>query len=163
MAKKKKVKTKTRPKSKKKSVNTKRIAGAKQAVLRTASNTVAAAHETFSANGWRKSNYKTLKEFWPFYLHEHAHASNRALHFIGSSLGLVILAVALISAKYPLILFALLSGYAFAWVGHFFIEHNRPATFKYPIKSFISDWRLWYTVFMDKIPSEFRKYGIESK
>lgn len=112
---------------------------------------------------WRRDHYRTLQEFWPFYLHEHSSARNRLLHFIGSTLGLIIFAVALGLKSYLLIIPALISGYAFAWFGHFFIEKNRPATFKYPFKSFISDWRMWYTILTRRIGAELKRFGIESR
>lgn len=112
---------------------------------------------------WRRDHYRTLQEFWPFYLYEHSSATNRWLHFVGSSIGLILLILALISANYWLLLAALVSGYAFAWIGHFGIEKNRPATFQYPLKSFVSDWRMWYCMLSGKIDSELKKYGIESR
>ena len=112
---------------------------------------------------WKRSHYKTLKEFWPFYLHEHSVGLNRILHFIGSTLGLVILAIAIGTRKYWLIAPALVSGYAFAWFGHFFLEKNRPATFKYPLKSFVSDWRMWYYILTGKVVKEMERYGIRSR
>ena len=112
---------------------------------------------------WRRTHYKTLKEFWPFYLHEHSVGLNRILHFIGSTLGLVILAIAIGTRKYWLIAPALVSGYAFAWFGHFFLEKNRPATFKYPLKSFISDWRMWYYILTGKVVKEMERFGIRSR
>ena len=112
---------------------------------------------------WKRERYNTLKEFWPFYLHEHRYSLNRILHFIGSTLGLVIFGTAIGVGNFWLILPAFVSGYAFAWFGHFFIEKNRPATFKYPLKSFISDWRLWYVVLTGRVYGELKKFGIESK
>ena len=112
---------------------------------------------------WRRDHYQTLQEFWPFYLHEHSSARNRLLHFVGSTLGLIIFAVALGLGNYVLVVPALVSGYGFAWFGHFFIENNRPATFKYPLKSFLSDWRMWYTMLTGRITTELRKFGIESR
>ncbi len=112
---------------------------------------------------WRRDHYNTLQEFWPFYLHEHSSARNRLLHFIGSSLGLIIFAVGLGLGNYVLVIPALISGYAFAWFGHFFIEKNRPATFRYPLKSFLSDWRMWFTMATGRIAAELKKHGIESR
>lgn len=123
----------------------------------------AAHHGGIQHYAWRREHYKTLHEFWPFYLHEHSVATNRLLHFIGSSLGIIIFAVAMGLGNFVLIIPALVSGYAFAWFGHFFIEKNRPATFKYPLKSFISDWRMWYTMLTGRIAQEMRKYGIQSR
>jgi len=65
------------------------------------------------------------------------------LHFAGSTVALLVLGTALVTQEPWLILLALVQGYAFAWVGHFFFEHNRPATFKYPLWSFMGDWRMW--------------------
>lgn len=112
---------------------------------------------------WERDNYETLKAFWPFYLHEHSRRSNRLLHFVGSTLALVLAAVGIGTGTHILLLIALVSGYAFAWFGHFFIEKNRPATFKYPLKSFISDWRMWYAMLTGNINRELKKYGIVSR
>lgn len=87
---------------------------------------------------------QTYKEFWPFYLGEHKNALNRWLHFIGSSMGLVLLVLAALQHNGWLVLGAVVVGYAFAWIGHFGVEKNRPATFQYPLWSFISDWRMWF-------------------
>ncbi len=171
MAAKKKVKAKKvarkKPKAAKKTAvrrkNTARPAaktGAAATVTRSAAVTYPSSDNT---RFWKRERYTTLKEFWPFYLHEHRYTVNRTLHFIGSTLGLVIFATAIAISKFWLILPAFVSGYAFAWVGHFFIEKNRPATFKYPLKSFISDWRLWYVVLTGRVRGELKKFGIESK
>ena len=85
----------------------------------------------------------TYREFWPFYLREHAKPVNRGLHFVGTTVALVLIIVSIIEANAGYLLAALLVGYGFAWFGHFFIEKNRPATFKYPVWSFVSDWRMW--------------------
>lgn len=162
MAAKKKSKAKKKPAARKKAP-ARKSSPAKRAHHAPASGHAASHNEAATAFHWQKSRYQTLKEFWPFYLNEHAHKSNRTLHFVGSSLGLVIFAVALISSKYILILPALVSGYAFAWIGHFFIEKNRPATFTYPLKSFVSDWRMWYCTFMDRTEAEMQRFGIRSK
>ncbi len=90
--------------------------------------------------------YHTLEEFYPFYLSEHSDRTCRRLHFIGTSISLLFLAAAVITQWWWLILVALVQGYAFAWVGHFFFEHNRPATFQYPLLSFLGDWRMWWEI-----------------
>jgi len=152
--------------AKKKSVGKKkaaRSASAKPAATSHAMHGHTAHDHTLPPQLWRRSHYKTLKEFWPFYLHEHSVGLNRILHFIGSTLGLVILAIAIGTRQYWLIAPALVSGYAFAWFGHFFIEKNRPATFKYPLKSFISDWRMWYYILTGKVVKEMERFGIRSR
>ena len=87
--------------------------------------------------------FETFADFYPFYLAEHTHPVSRRLHFAGSTLALVFLFSAVLLQEPWLFLLALVQGYAFAWVGHFFFEHNRPATFKYPLWSFMGDWRMW--------------------
>jgi len=64
----------------------------------------------------------------------------------------ILLATAFLTQAWSLVLVALVQGYAFAWVGHFFFEHNRPATFKYPGYSFMGDWRMWWQILTGRIP-----------
>jgi len=87
---------------------------------------------------------KSYGEFWPRYLDEHTRAETRALHFAGTCLGLFLLAGAVAATDWRLAAAALVSGYAFAWVGHAFIERNRPATFTHPWWSFVSDFRMLF-------------------
>lgn len=82
----------------------------------------------------------SFKEFYPYYLSEHRSPVCRALHYIGSCLVLVVLAVALLTQYWRLLWLLPVIGYGFAWVGHFFFEHNKPATFKYPLYSLAADW-----------------------
>ena len=85
-------------------------------------------------------NYQSFREFYPYYLAEHADLTCRRLHFIGSWLVLAILIWAIIAANPWLLLLLPVVGYGFAWVGHFFFEKNKPATFKYPFYSLLADW-----------------------
>ena len=96
--------------------------------------------------------FRSFDDFYPFYLSEHANRTSRRLHVIGTTIGLVLLVVALATQSWWLILLALVQGYAFAWVGHLFFEHNRPATFKYPGFSFMGDWRLWWETVTGRMP-----------
>ncbi len=96
--------------------------------------------------------FKTFAEFYPFYLEEHANRTSRRLHFIGTSIALALLISALVLQIGWLVVLAIVQGYVFAWVGHFFFEHNKPATFQYPRFSFIGDWRLWWEILSRKIP-----------
>ena len=87
---------------------------------------------------------KTYEEFWPYYLNEHSQKGTRVLHYIGTSIAFICLIALLFTFDIRWFWAALFIGYLFAWVGHFFIEKNRPATFKYPLWSFYSDWRMWF-------------------
>jgi hypothetical protein len=99
------------------------------------------------------SRFASFSEFYPFYLSEHSNRTSRRLHFIGSCGVLILfaLALALAQARPWLLLAALLCGYGFAWVGHFFFEKNRPATFKYPFYSFAGDWVMFKDILTGKI------------
>ena len=103
--------------------------------------------------GWRPPThkYKTLKEFYPFYLGEHSNRTCRRLHFIGTTLALLLLIAAVVTQKWWIAAIAIVQGYAWAWVGHFYFEHNKPATFKHPFLSFLGDWKMWWQVLTGKI------------
>lgn len=94
--------------------------------------------------------YRSFSEFYPFYLSEHANQTSRRLHFTGTSIAILLIIASLVTRHWWLSAIALLQGYAFAWVGHYFFEHNRPATFKYPGFSFMGDWRLWWEMLIGK-------------
>jgi hypothetical protein len=98
-----------------------------------------------------EERYASFADFYPFYLEEHSNRVSRRLHFVGTSIAAVLLAAAVLNAAPVLVLMALLQGYAFAWVGHFFFEHNKPATFKYPLFSLMGDWRMWFDILRGKI------------
>jgi hypothetical protein len=93
--------------------------------------------------GDEEQRFASFREFWPFYVREHAQAGTRILHFIGSTLVLMIVAFAIVTAQPLVLLLAPVAGYGCAWVGHFGIEKNRPATFKYPVYSFLGDWVMY--------------------
>jgi hypothetical protein len=98
-----------------------------------------------------ESSFRTFADFYPFYLGEHANRTCRRLHFIGTSIAVVLILAALVTRTSWLIAVAFIQGYAFAWVGHFFFEHNKPATFKYPWYSLMGDWRLWWDILTRRI------------
>jgi hypothetical protein len=95
--------------------------------------------------------YRTFKEFYPFYLNEHSNRISRRLHFVGTSIALVLLITAFVIPLWWLVAVAFVQGYAFAWAGHFFFEHNKPATFVYPWLSFLGDWRMWWEMLTGRI------------
>lgn len=85
---------------------------------------------------------RNYSEFYRFYLTEHRHITSRRLHAVGSSVGLYFFSKAIRQRKLKYVAYGLVSGYACAWVGHFVFEKNKPASFKQPLYSFISDWRM---------------------
>lgn len=106
---------------------------------------------------------KDYHQFYRFYLTEHRNIMSRRLHVAGSSIGLYFFSKAILKRKPRYFIYGLVSGYACAWVGHFVFEKNKPASFKQPLYSFISDWRMFSDVLrgnlslqdraLDKIPS----------
>ncbi len=84
--------------------------------------------------------FATFREFCAFYLGEHHNPACRRLHVVGSALALVALAAAIVAGNPRILLLMPVVGYAFAWVGHFAFERNRPATFTYPLYSLMGDW-----------------------
>lgn len=95
--------------------------------------------------------FQRFADFYPFYLREHSERRNRRLHFIGSTLVLVCLWRLIATGQPVWILNGLLCGYGFAWVGHFFFEKNRPATFKYPLYSLMGDWVMYADIWRGKV------------
>ena len=91
-----------------------------------------------------QERYRTFREFYPFYLTEHVNPTSRRLHVVGTTLVVICLIAAIVTLSWRFLVAAPLVGYGFAWVGHFFFEKNKPATFKYPGFSLMGDFRLWF-------------------
>lgn len=73
---------------------------------------------------------------------EHSKPLTRILHFAGTTLGIALLIYFVASGRWYFFPLFFVVGYAFAWFAHFVVEKNRPATFKYPVWSFISDFKM---------------------
>ncbi|GAA0189555.1 DUF962 domain-containing protein [Fulvivirga kasyanovii] len=97
-----------------------------------------------------EKKYTSLKEFYPFYLSEHSDVTCRVLHFIGTALVFALLFAAIFTQIWWLLALIPLVGYGFAWVGHFFFEKNKPATFQYPGYSLASDFILFFDLLTGK-------------
>lgn len=95
--------------------------------------------------------YNSLAEFYPYYLTEHANRTCRRLHVVGTSLVIFIALYAITTQQWAALWLMPLFGYFFAWVGHFFFEHNKPATFKYPFYSLVSDFIMYKDILTGKI------------
>ncbi len=103
---------------------------------------------------------QTYAEFWPYYLREHAQPSTRWLHFVGTTLGVAMGVAAAVTGRGALVPAALVSAYGFAWASHFGIEKNRPATFKYPLWSLASDFRMLGLAVVGKLPEHLARAGV---
>jgi hypothetical protein len=101
-------------------------------------------------------------EFWPYYLREHRLPATRWIHFLGTHLALGLLVAAGVTLNPWLLPGAVVSGYAFAWISHFFIEKNRPATFKYPGWSLYSDFRMLALMWTGRLGPELERAGLSS-
>lgn len=86
---------------------------------------------------------QTFEEFWPYYLNEHRNPLNRALHFVGTAGAIAAVTTAAVTLNPLFIPAALVMGYGPAWIGHFIVERNRPATFTYPTWSLIADFKMF--------------------
>jgi hypothetical protein len=95
--------------------------------------------------------FNSFQDFYPYYLAEHANRTSRRLHVIGTLGALLQLASAIALREPILVLTALLTGYGFAWVGHFVFEKNRPATFRYPLYSLRGDFTMAVEVLRGRI------------
>lgn len=100
---------------------------------------------------------KKYSEFYRFYLTEHQNRTSRILHFIGTFLVFIIIGVAIYNQWSWKWFFVPVVGYGFAWVGHAFFEKNKPATFKYPLWSLISDFKLFFDILFGKLSFDSSK------
>ena len=100
---------------------------------------------------------ETYAEFWDFYVLEHSKPMTRYLHFIGTALGMVMLVWFLRNGTFLYIPLCFMVGYGFAWFSHFFIEQNKPASFKYPLWSFISDYKMMFYMLLGKMDAEVER------
>ncbi|WP_033074510.1 DUF962 domain-containing protein [Sphingopyxis sp. MWB1] len=105
-------------------------------------------------------DYQSFAAFWPFYLREHGRSATRALHYIGTSLVVLIALFALFSGRWVWLLALPVAGYAFAWVAHFGVEKNRPATFTYPLWSLAADFRMWWLWLTGRLGPELDRAGV---
>lgn len=98
-----------------------------------------------------EKRFNSFREFYPHYLAEHEDKWNRRLHFSGTLLVILILIYTLVTGKWIMLLLVPVAGYGAAWVGHFFFEKNKPATFKYPLYSLMGDWVMFFDIIRGKI------------
>lgn len=104
--------------------------------------------------------YKTFAQFWPFYLREHSRPRTRALHYVGTSLVVLLAIIAVLTGNWWLLIALPVAGYFFAWIAHFTVEKNRPATFTYPLWSLYADFRMWALWITGRLRPELERAGI---
>lgn len=104
--------------------------------------------------GGMSMEFKNYEEFWPFYLSQHSKRATRIWHFIGTSFVFIFLITALVTGNAWWILAAPIVAYSFAWISHFFIEGNKPATFGHPFWSLRADFRMYWLMLLGKLEKE---------
>jgi len=97
------------------------------------------------------ARYANFREFYPYYLSEHANAMCRRMHFVGTSLVLIVFAATVVTRDARWLWLAPLCGYGFAWLGHFVFEKNRPATFSHPLYSLAGDWVMYADILRGRV------------
>ena len=103
----------------------------------------------------------SFRDFWPYYLREHAKPATRALHYAGTTLVVGIALYALVTGSWLLLAALPVAGYGFAWVAHFAVEKNRPATFTYPLWSLAGDFKMWWMWLTGRLGPELERAGVK--
>lgn len=101
----------------------------------------------------------SFQEFWPYYLSEHSKPETRAIHALGTTVGTACAIALVATGKWRFLPLALIPGYGAAWLSHFLIEKNKPATFQHPLWSFISDYKMLALMATGRLDSELQKLG----
>ncbi|HEU4569259.1 MAG TPA: DUF962 domain-containing protein [Gemmatimonadales bacterium] len=96
--------------------------------------------------------FRNFREFYPYYLSEHSKPGTRALHFIGTLVVFFAIAMAILERHARWLWLAPVGGYGLAWIGHFIVEKNRPATFKHPLYSLAGDFRMFFDILTGRLP-----------
>lgn len=103
------------------------------------------------------AQFQSFEEFWPFYVKEHAQKTTRTLHFVGTTAAMACVVGSVLLRKKWLLAVAPVAGYAPAWVGHFFVEKNRPASFKHPLWSLRADFVMWTKIATGTMDAEVER------
>jgi hypothetical protein len=95
-----------------------------------------------------------FKAFWPEYLRAHLDPRTRALHYLGTSVSIVLLLAFVVTKDWRCLVAAPIAGYGFAWLAHWLFEQNRPATFEHPLLSFMGDFYMLYLWLTNRLAAE---------
>ncbi|MBI3550894.1 MAG: DUF962 domain-containing protein [Elusimicrobia bacterium] len=101
-----------------------------------------------------EAGFRTLDEFWPYYVSQHLNPTTRRLHFAGTTAGLACLAASLVWNNPFWVPIGLVCSYGLAWIGHYRYEKNRPATFAYPLFSLRADFRMYRLMWLGRMDAE---------
>lgn len=104
-----------------------------------------------------QQQFNSFADFWPYYLREHSHPATRALHAAGTLASLALLITLIVMHKWTWLPLALVVGYGAAWLAHFLIEHNRPATFQHPLWSFMGDYKMLALMLTGRLDAELAR------
>ena len=107
-----------------------------------------------------KREFRSFADFWPFYLNEHSRPATRALHAVGTLISTALIIALIVAHKWLWLPLALVIGYGCAWLGHFLVEHNRPATFQHPLWSFMGDYKMLALMLTGQLKAELKRRNI---
>ena len=109
--------------------------------------------------------YNSFSEFWPYYVAEHSKPNTRLLHLVGTAIALGCVGYFIVVGRWWLFPLGFIPGYGAAWIAHFFIEKNKPATFQYPLWSFMGDYKMIFMMLTGRMDGELEraagKAGVE--
>ena len=108
----------------------------------------------------RSDSFKSFADFWPHYVTEHSLPATRMLHLLGTAVGIGLAAFLIVSGRWWLFFLGLIPGYGAAWIGHFFIEKNRPATFHHPLWSFMGDYKMIWLMLTGRMNAEVQRVTV---
>ena len=100
---------------------------------------------------------QNFSDFWPYYVLAHRQPTTRIFHSIGTLTGWALVVAAIHYGNWWLILAAIVLPYALAWFSHFFVEHNRPATFGHPLWSWLADQKMVAMMLAGKMNQEVQR------
>ena len=100
------------------------------------------------------SEFRSFREFYPFYLNEHRRQACKFLHFMGTCLVIATFSGVLLTQRWAQIGLIPIFGYGFAWLGHFGFEKNRPAAFRWPLYSLFGDFLMFYHLITGRLSFE---------
>ena len=110
-----------------------------------------------------EKRFTSFEEFWPFYVAEHSQPRTRAMHAVGTTVSVGCALALIAKRKWKLLPLALVPGYGAAWIAHFFVEKNKPATFEYPLWSFIADYKMIGMMIAGTMDAEIKRIALTNE